>query len=310
MWSKRRRRSRARPVRTGSGFTGFSEAGDGHPYAGLRAVLATKHDKLPLLASPLRKAVGLEVFAAEVDTDLLGTFTPERKRRHSPLEAAIAKARMGMAATGEAIGIASEGSIGPDPDLPLLMSDREVVVLVDDLHGIVIQAWAQSFHVVAESGAFRPGDDMDDFLARAGFPDHKLIVMPNRTGRRLRVVKGVGEPDVLRAAIAEFSGLSRDSLARVESDLRANANPTRRAVIAEAAEALARRVATRCPTCMAPGWGEGQRWVVHRCVRCGALEPRAEATWCCVACQATEMQKSPEPPNPLCHACSQAELTA
>lgn len=287
---------------------GFAPTDDRHPYAGARAVLATKHDKLDLVAPPLRDEVGLEVLATQVDTDLLGTFTPERERRLPPLDAAIAKARMGMEATGERIGLASEGSIGPDPDFPLLLSDRELVVLVDDHLGIVISASARSYRVVAERGVFGPGDDLVDFLARASFPDHKLVVMPNRSRRRIRPIKGVGDLDELCAAIGESSRSSRDSRARVESDLRASANPTRRAVIAAAAAALAKRVAGLCPSCSAPGWGEAERWTVRRCTRCSALQRRAEPVWSCVSCPAIAPVESADQLGTLCDACLRAEL--
>ncbi len=297
------RASKNRSFRSTPRFATFGSREGGHPYAGLSAVLATKHDKLPLVAPPLRAAVGLEVHVAQVDTDLLGTFTPEVKRTRTPLGSAIAKARMGMGATGSAIGIASEGSIGLDPEFPLMMSDRELLVLVDDRHGIVITASAASFHVVAETGLFGPEDDLTDFLVRADFPDHKLIVMPN-AARRLHVMKGVDDTESLRTCIAACCRLSRDSRARVESDLRAHANPTRRAVIARAGEELASRVARLCPECSAPGWGVATRKVACRCSRCGAPALRAEAWWSCVACPATMAMEGAELAEDLCGPCA------
>ncbi|MFU0507935.1 hypothetical protein [Pseudaminobacter sp. NGMCC 1.201702] len=48
--------------------------------------------------------------APALDTDVLGTFTGEIPRAGSTREAAIAKARLGMAATGLPRGIVSERS--------------------------------------------------------------------------------------------------------------------------------------------------------------------------------------------------------
>ena len=302
----RERASKNRAFRSPPRFTAFGSREAGHPYAGLSAVMATKHDKLPLVAPSLRAEVGLEVRVAQVDTDLLGTFTPEVKRTRTPLGSAIAKARMGMDATGIAIGIASEGSIGLDPEFPLMMSDREVLVLVDDSHGIVIAASVVSFHVVAETGLFGPEDDLTDFLVRADFPDHKLIVMPN-AARRLHPMKGVDDIESLRKYIAACCRLSRDSRARVESDLRAHANPTRREVIARAADELANRVARLCPECSAPGWGVSSRKSACRCSRCGAPALRAEARWSCVACPATMVVEGAEPAEDLCGPCATVE---
>lgn len=111
-------------------------------YADRWAVLATKHDKLPLVAPPLA-AVGVKVTGVADNTDQLGTFTEEVRRPGTPLETAVAKARLGMAATGSALGLASEGSIGPHPASPFLTADIEVVVLVDADRDLVVWAAAR-----------------------------------------------------------------------------------------------------------------------------------------------------------------------
>lgn len=255
-----------------------------HPYAGLTAVLATKHDKLPLIAPPLETAVGLGVAAVAVDTDVLGTFTGEIPRQGSALDTAIAKARLGMDATGRLLGLASEGTIGPDPTVPFVHSDREIVVLVDDEHEIIVWESAVSWDIVARSTTVRPEDDLGPFLDDARFPGHHLIVRPN-CGTLHPIHKGISTPDHLSAAVAECAANSADGLARVESDLRAHACPSRRPVIAAAAERLAGRIASRCPACGAPGWGRVDVLVGVPCAWCGTdvPRPRAEIDGC-VAC--------------------------
>ena len=99
-------------------------------FAGRRAVLATKHGKLPLIAPPLAAAVGLDVTAVPVDTDTPGTFTGEVPRPGPPLATAVAKARLAMESAWVPLGLASEGSIGPHPDVPFCLTDAELVVLV------------------------------------------------------------------------------------------------------------------------------------------------------------------------------------
>jgi hypothetical protein len=268
----------------------------GHPYAGRVAVLSTKHAKLPLIGPPLQRAVGLQVDAVPVDTDTLGTFTGDIPRPGPPLETAIAKARLGMAAAGQALGIASEGSIGPDPAMPFVIADRELIVLVDDDTGIVVWETHASWDIVTATTTVRPGENLEQFLTRAGFPAHQLIVRPN-SGQVQPIHKGVSDPGDLAAAVAECASVATDGLARVETDLRAHACPSRRSVIAEAAGRLASRLAARCPACGAPGWGRVDTLLGVPCAWCGTevARPRAEIDGC-PACEhrATRPVVSPE----------------
>ena len=255
--------------------------GPDHPYAGRMAALATKHGKLPLIGPVLERAIGLKVIDAPVDTDVLGTFTGDVPRLGSPLETAIAKARLGMEAAGEELGLASEGSIGPDPSLPFVVSDEEIVVLVDDAAGLVVWESVRSFDIVSVSAKVRPEEDLDALLSRAGFPAHMLTVRPN-SGAIRPIWKGIGSRADLEAAIGESAAVATDGLARVETDMRAHTCPSRREVIAEAARRLANRLAARCPLCEAPGWGNVDQIFGVPCSWCGTevLLVRAEIRGC------------------------------
>lgn len=225
-----------------------------HPYQGGHAVLATKHNKLELIAPPLQDAIGLLVTSVEVDTDLLGTFTGEIERRLPPLETAIEKARLGMRLSGRSLGLASEGSIGPSPSLPLITVDRELIVLVDDEADVVISESYESTSVRSVSRNVRPGDPLEELMERADFPHHHLIVRPVN-GQKGPIIKGINTLETLIDAVAACGSSTPDGVVTVESDLRATASPSRRLVIAEAAQRLAMRLLQRCPLCHAPGWG-------------------------------------------------------
>ncbi|MHB1487095.1 MAG: DUF6671 family protein [Acidimicrobiales bacterium] len=257
----------------------------GHPYAGRIAVLSTKHAKLALVGPPLERAVGLRVDAVAVDTDTLGTFTGDIPRLGPPLDTAIAKARLGMSATGQALGIASEGSIGPDPAMPFVIADRELVVLVDDEAGIVVWETHSSWDIVTATATVRPGENLEAFLTQAGFPAHQLIVRPNSGGVH-PIRKGIASIEGLTAAITECASAATDGHACVETDLRAHACPSRRTIIAVAAERLAGRLAARCPACGAPGWGRVDVLLGVPCAQCGTeiARPRAEIDGC-AACE-------------------------
>lgn len=251
-------------------------SGSDHPYAGRMAVLATKHGKLPLIAPPLEQAVGLRVEAVAVDTDILGTFTGDIPRQGPPLDTAIAKARLGIDAAGCPLGLASEGSISPDSAMPFIHSDKEIVVLVDDENGIVVWESHSSWDIVAATVTANSIEGLESFLVHADFPNHKLIVRPN-SGVVRPVYKGIATVDGLVAVLDECATASADGLAVVETDLRAHACPSRRAIIACTAKRLADRIAARCPVCGAPGWGRVDVLLGVPCSWCGTEVARSRA---------------------------------
>ena len=89
---------------------------EGGAYAGRQVALLTQHGKERVIAPVLEAALGCRVErVARYDTDLLGTFTRDIPRAGTQLDAARRKARLGMELAGLPLGLASEGSFGPDP---------------------------------------------------------------------------------------------------------------------------------------------------------------------------------------------------
>jgi hypothetical protein len=266
------------------------------PYRRRKAVLATKHQKERVVRQPLRTAVGLKVYVPdELDTDLLGTFSGEVERHGTPREVALRKARLGMSATGLTLGLASEGSFGPHPYLPFVPSDHELLVFVDDELGFEVVEQILSPKTNFAHHAARTLEDLKDFLSRARFSSHGLIVRPNSGLQPGLLFKGITTIGTLEEALEQCSSASADGLAHVETDMRGHMNPTRLQVIREVAVRLGRRLATLCPGCQTPGWGvvdvvrglpcewcsrETQlvRAEVHGCPRCDHREshPRSD----------------------------------
>ncbi len=91
-------------------------------------MLATKHDKLPLIGPPLHATLGMSVETVQVDTDRLATFTGDVCRPGGARQTAVAKARLGMRATRARLGIASEGTFAPRSALPFVIAATEIVV--------------------------------------------------------------------------------------------------------------------------------------------------------------------------------------
>ncbi|MBI1261917.1 MAG: hypothetical protein GC184_09345 [Rhizobiales bacterium] len=239
-----------------------------HPYAGRRAVLATMHGKEAAIRAPFRDGLGLDVTTPDhIDTDVFGTFTGEIRREKGIKETAVAKARLGMALTGLSIGIASEGSFGPHPEIPIIAADMELMVLIDDERGVVLSEALISEETNFAHIEIEPDSEMDAFLARVKFPDHGLIVAPNMpTHSEWSFIKGIVEKAQLMEAVKAAARHSSDGMAFVQTDMRAHLNPSRMCVLEKLAEQLVDRLKMLCPSCDAPGFG---RLDVQRGLPCG-----------------------------------------
>ncbi len=227
-----------------------------HPYQGRKVVLATKHQKEQVLGPPLQSAVGLMLCVPKnLDTDVLGTFTGEVERIGTPRETALKKARWGMAVTGLPLGLASEGSFGPDPQLLFAPTCHELLAFVDDERGIeVIEQIIDLETNYANQSVHHPSE-LQDFLVRVKFPSHGLIVRPNSGFQPGFLFKGITDTETLHQAVTACASSSEDGLAYVQTDMRAHMNPMRRQVLAKVATKLGQRLATLCPRCSTPGWG-------------------------------------------------------
>jgi len=267
-----------------------------HPYAGRSAVLATMHGKARAVAPAFAQRVGLNVVeTAGLDTDALGTFSGETPRRGTMLETAVAKARLGMAATGLRLAIASEGSFGPHPQIPFLPAGIELMVFVDADRGWVIHE-----SMIAERTNFAhlvsaPGAPLDTFLAQVGFPQHALMVRPNAGERAAAWAKGIADRGDLDRAVAAAAAASADRCALIETDMRAHRNPTRMDALAGLATRLALRLAAQCPACSAPGWGRIDVTRNLPCELCGLpTHVIAAEIFGCAVCSHRESQPRPD----------------
>lgn len=263
-----------------------------HPYFGQKIVLTSKHEKLRLIKPAFEGVLGCELFEENLDTDQLGTFSGEIERSAPPRQTAIKKARLGMAANGMKIGLASEGSVGPDPSLPFVRSNIEHLVLVDDSNEIVISEIYRSFEICAATIKVRPDEDLVDFLKRADFPNHGLIVRPD-SEEKFNCVKGITDLVNLQRAIRESAKKSTSGLVVVESDLRAMHSPSRQQNIQQVAALLALKVSQLCPQCRLPGWGRVGYECGLMCSECDLEDPNAirQERLGCVKCDYRQLGK-------------------
>lgn len=248
------------------------------PYRSAQVALATRHGKQRVIGRALRHGLAAELLhLAALDTDQLGSFCGTVARRGTALEACIAKAELALTHGGTGLAIASEGSFGPHPAVPLLPVGLEVMVFLDRERGLTIseqlQARRTNFaqrRLTAESLASAAGAaDLRRWLAAVGFPSHALIVRPHALPAATAPIhKGIRRMEDLRAAIAAAASQAPDGLVQLETDMRAHCNPTRMASIRQLSFRLVRRIAASCPSCQSPGWG------------LIACEPGLPCAWC------------------------------
>ena len=262
-----------------------------HPYLEKRAVMATLHQKGELIALEFLQAFGMVVEEVAVDTDSLGTFSGEIERIGSARDVVLNKARLGIKESGCPRGLASEGSIGADFYIPFIQSDVELIGFVDEELGIELIESYRSTDITAHTMTIDSPTDLNDFLKKVDFPQHKLIV---RSANKpiTYCVKGISTEAVLLQAIAD--GLQQSPSLVVESDLRAHCSPSRAENIKKAAAKMAARLAQLCPDCSAPGWGVTGYIKGLPCVECGEISEDALKSEIlgCTRCSFTHEGKS------------------
>ncbi len=248
------------------------------PYAGRQVALATRHGKERVIARPLRHGLGATVLHLEaIDTDRLGSFCGTVERRGDARQACVTKARLALEHGGCGLAIASEGSFGPHPAVPLLAVGLECMVFLDADRDLRIEeellARRTNFsHRLLEppDGNGEPVDPgLESWLGQVGFPSHALLVRPHHADAPEPVLaKGIHDRETLDCAIRQAAEQAVDGRVRLETDMRAHCNPTRMASIRQLSFRLVRRIASPCPSCGSPGWG-----------RIG-LEPGLPCDWC------------------------------
>lgn len=245
-------------------------------YQGRQVALLTQHGKEQVIASVLDVALGCRVgLVAGYDTDLLGTFTRDIPRAGTQLKAARIKARLGMDLAGLPIGVASEGSFGADPFTGIFSWNVEMIIWIDDMLDIevigVASGTTSCSHLLTANWK-----EAESFSCTAGFPEHGLVVRPQYEDDP-RIRKGITNWETLHEAFRWACGEASNGCAFLETDMRAHMNPTRMNMIGQAAQDLADKLCTFCPTCGTPGFQLAERVPGLPCEDCGAPTQEAQA---------------------------------
>ena len=210
-------------------------------FKGKKIALLTKHGKEKIIAPILQRQLNCTVeWTQSVDTDALGTFDRTIARQGTQLQTLRRKVHLGIDASQTTMGVASEGSFVPDPYSGFMPWNIEMVMFVDDLHGLEVVGTAQG-SAMSMSGFFRDIDALLQFAQDAGFPSHALMLRPESQTDK-RTTKGIADIETLKSAFMEAQLQSRNGKVFVENDLRAFCNPTRQKMIEQATEDLVQKM--------------------------------------------------------------------
>ncbi|MFZ9973091.1 MAG: DUF6671 family protein [Vulcanococcus sp.] len=260
------------------------------PYAKARIALATRHGKEQALERPLRWGLGAELQICNVDTDQLGTFSGEIERREDALSTCRTKAQMGLAATGLALGLASEASFGPHPAMPMLAVGQELLLFLDQERDLCVVEQRLEWRTNYSQTVLEPDQSVEAWLAQVRFPSHAVIARPV-TVQAGELFKGIHTAAALMEAIARCRAADPDGRVWLETDMRAHCNPTRMRSIRRLGVALVRRLRTPCPDCGSPGWGLLDTQPGLPCADCGtATQLSLAEIWGCQQCGARRAQ--------------------
>ena len=256
-------------------------------YTGSRFILTTKHAKSIAIAPVFQEKLQATVLEYVVDTDQLGTFSGEIDRSGSALECAQRKCEWSIKHFKEKVefALASEGSFGPHPLFPIVAGDYEILYFIDQRHGFHLHMSHLSEKTNYRTEAVQSWEELQKFTEDTLFPSHAVILRPNDRKTKEPIFKGINSRTDLKEAFNECIKKSLDGKVWVETDMRAQFNPSRMKVIGELATKLADRLATLCPKCATPGWGKVRVEKGLECSWCGSkTELMKSEIFGCVKC--------------------------
>lgn len=235
-------------------------------WSGRTIQFGTKHGKATIVA-PIFAQLGLSVTTFALETDRFGTFSGEITRRQDQRATALHKAEATLHESSCDIALASEGSFGPHPSLPLVGSNYEVLTLIDATNQLTLTGTALSVCSIAQAERVRSLPDVDRIAATWNFPTQGIVVRINYWYADM-LHKELRTLPALRATVAEALRSPFTRRVTLETDLRAHRCPSRHDTIRAAAVDLVATMLRICPTCAKPG--------VHKV----ASEPGLPCQWC------------------------------
>jgi len=220
-------------------------------YANKKVYLGSQHKKELAIAQVLSKGLNISLIPAPWDTDAFGTFSGEIKRKLSIRDTLRAKAENTHKIYKADLVLVSEGSFGPHPQIPLINSNHEMLLLKDFSKNREIFAQTIGVKTNIDEIELTKFEDAKEFLKRSRFGSHGMIIA-DRKENPLYIKKGIISLAELKK---EFHKILKDyQKVYLSTDMRAHMNPTRMKVIRKAAGELVKMIKSICPQCQCPGW--------------------------------------------------------
>lgn len=271
-------------------------------FQGKEILLATMHQKEVAIQNEIELNLGCKLIVPkDFDTDRFGTFCGEKKRSMTAREMVRHKAKVASKEYGYSLCIATEGSFGAHPIIPLMPHHEELMIFFDSVNNIEIIVNKNTDQTNYGYAEFEKDENFDYFLFTHSFPSHALMVRAMSTNQVL--AKGIQTMDELKSTMKRAFMIS--PRIRLETDMRAMFNPTRMQVIKELTSDLINRIQSVCSNCGAYGFGDLEiaghlpcsdcgfstrlyQNIIQKCIRCNyqITKPRpdmlylAEPTYC------------------------------
>lgn len=276
-------------------------------FSNRKLLVATKHSKEKVIAPFFEEALGVSCFVSEeFDTDFLGTFSGEIPRNDDALTTLKKKCFLAMEKNHCDLVIASEGSFGAHPSVCFASADDELMMLMDAKNNLEIVVRELSMETNFNAMDIANESELLDFAQRVQFPSHGLILKPAENNYA-KVIKGITNLNGLKKHFHELK--EEFGTAHVETDMRANFNPTRMKVIEKTAFKLLQAVQSTCPKCNTPGFTVSKAIPGLPCSWCNAPTASTLSYWYqCKKCDFTNElfyphEKTKEDPT-YCNLCN------
>jgi ribosomal protein L37AE/L43A len=216
-------------------------------------LIVTKHSKEQVLGPIFEKEYNLSyTIPSKFDTDTLGTFSGEIERKDNALDTLRSKCQMALEVEGLDLALATEGSFGNHPTVFFSPANDELIMLYDKKNNVEIVERIVSMETNFDAQEINSFSQLEEFVNKIKFPSHAVIVK-NSQHNWTKISKGIQDLETLKTIFFDFT--KDQSSCFVETDMRANYNPTRMHIIKEVGLKLVQKINTVCPNCQFPGFG-------------------------------------------------------
>lgn len=231
-----------------------------------KLLIATKHSKEQVLGPIFEKEFNTTyTIPVQFDTDSLGTFSGEIERKCNAIDTLRSKCLLALEKEGLDLALATEGSFGNHPSIFFSAANDELIMLYDKKNKLEIVERILSLETNFDAQEINSYSALEEFITKNKFSSH-AVILKNKQHNWTKISKGIQDIETLKIVFADYT--KEQSSCFVETDMRANYNPTRMNIIKEVGLKLAQKINTVCPNCQFPGFGVVRAEAGLLCARC------------------------------------------